>query len=194
MPTRCAWATDDPLYIHYHDTEWGVPVWEDDKLFEFLVLETFQAGLSWLTVLKKRDNFRAAFDGFEPELVANYDEAKIASLLTDSGIIRNRLKIRAAVSNARAFLEVQAVSGSFADYCWSFVGGQPVINAWKSGADVPATTPLAETFSKDLKAKGFKFVGPTVVYAHMQATGMVMDHTLNCFRYAELTGTTNSQS
>ena len=188
MPTRCAWVTDDPLYLRYHDTEWGVPVRNDNKLFEFLVLETFQAGLSWLTVLKKRDNFRVAFNGFKPELVAAYDEAKIASLLADSGIIRNCLKVRAAVSNARAFLDVQATSGSFTHYCWSFVDGEPIINQWHTSTNVPATTPLAKAFSKDLKARGFKFVGPTVIYAHMQATGMVMDHTTDCFRYPELSG------
>ena len=186
MPTRCAWVTDDPLYLAYHDTEWGVPVYDERELFEFLVLETFQAGLSWLTVLKKRENFRAAFDHFEVEKVADYDEEKIQALLSNPGIIRNKLKVRSTVSNAQAFLNVQEEFGSFDRYSWSFVGGRPKVNHWRSLAEVPAFTPEAEAFSRDLKARGFKFVGPTVVYAFMQATGRVMDHTTDCFRYAEL--------
>ena len=189
MPTRCAWVTDDPLYLAYHDTEWGVPVYDERALFEFLVLETFQAGLSWLTVLKKRENFREAFDGFEIEKVATYDEAKIQALLDDPGIIRNKIKVRSSVSNAQAFLEVQEAFGSFNRYSWGFVDGQPKINRWRSLAEVPAFTREAEAFSRDLKARGFKFVGPTVVYAFMQATGRVMDHTKDCFRYADLAST-----
>ena len=188
MPNRCAWVTDDPLYLAYHDTEWGVPVYDERELFEFLVLETFQAGLSWLTVLKKRENFRKAFDHFEVEKVANYGEAKIQALLDDPGIIRNKLKVGSTVSNAQAFLNVQEEFGSFDRYSWGFVGGKPNVNHWRSLADVPATTSESEAFSRDLKARGFKFVGPTVVYAFMQATGQVMDHTTDCFRYAELAG------
>ncbi|CAN5840279.1 DNA-3-methyladenine glycosylase I [soil metagenome] len=186
MRTRCAWVTHDPLYIAYHDAEWGVPLRDDAKLFELLVLETFQAGLSWLTVLKKRENFRAAFDRFDAEKIARYDEAKLESRMADSGIIRNRLKVQATVANARAFLDAQASFGSFADYVWDFVGGEPQVNAWASAAEVPATTPLATVFSTDLKQRGFRFVGPTVAYAFMQASGMVMDHTKSCFRHAEL--------
>ena len=186
MPTRCAWVTDDPLYLAYHDTEWGVPVYGERELFEFLVLETFQAGLSWLTVLKKRENFRTAFDTFEVEKVVSYDETKIQALLSNPGIIRNKLKVRSTVSNAQAFLNIQEEFGSFDRYSWTFVGGRPKVNYWHSLAEVPVTTPESEAFSKDLKARGFKFVGPTVVYAFMQATGRVMDHTMDCFRYAEL--------
>mgnify|MGYP000727868517 CR=1 FL=1 len=186
MTNRCGWVTGDPLYIDYHDTEWGVPVHNDQKLFEFLILETFQAGLSWLTVLKKRENFRAAFDDFDPNKVANYGEAKMAALLEDKGIIRNKLKVRSAVSNAQAFLAIQEEFGSFDAYSWAFVRGKPLINHWTNLSDVPATTDASDTFGKDLKKRGFKFVGSTVVYAHMQATGMVMDHTTDCFRYKDL--------
>ena len=188
MTTRCDWVNDDPLYVEYHDSEWGVPVHDDQKLFEFLILETFQAGLSWLTVLKKRENFRAAFDGFDPNKVATYGEAKIASLLEDKGIIRNKLKVHSAVSNAQAFLAIQEEFGSFDAYSWAFVGGKPLINHWKNLNNVPATTKESDAFSSDLKKRGFKFVGSTVIYAHMQATGMVMDHTKDCFRYDELRG------
>lgn len=184
---RCAWVTDNPLYLSYHDFEWGVPLRDDPKLFELLVLETFQAGLSWLTVLKKRENFRAALDGFDASKIARYDESKLQTLLNDPGIIRNHLKLRATVDNARAFLDVQTLFGSFANYAWNFVEGEPKINAWASAAEVPATTPLATVFSKDLKTRGFKFVGPTTMYAFMQASGMVMDHTTDCFRYDDLT-------
>jgi len=186
--TRCGWVSDDPLYIQYHDEEWGVPVLDDQKLFEFLILETFQAGLSWITVLRKRENFRKAFDGFDVEKVAAFDEAKIASLMEDAGIIRNGAKIRAAVSNAQAFIQVQKDFGSFRKYIWDFVNGKPLQPDLKSLKDIPAKTELAEAISKDLKKRGFKFVGPTVVYAHMQATGMVNDHTTDCFRHEEVKG------
>ncbi|MCC7520293.1 MAG: DNA-3-methyladenine glycosylase I [Flavobacteriaceae bacterium] len=183
MPTRCQWVSSDPLYLKYHDEEWGVPVYEDQKLFEFLILETFQAGLSWLTVLRKRENFRAAFADFDFHQVATFDEDKIQELLQNAGIIRNQLKIRAAVSNAHAFLKVREEFGSFSAYIWQFTDGKPVVNHWETIKQVPASTPLSDCISKDLKKRGFKFVGTTVVYAHMQATGMVLDHTTNCFRY-----------
>ena len=183
---RCAWCIGDPLYETYHDEEWGKPVFDDNKLFEFLILETFQAGLSWITVLRKRENFRKAFDGFDYKKVANYDQKKIDSLLQDAGIIRNKLKIHATVSNAKAFMEVQDEFGSFSNYIWGFVDGKPIKNKFKSIKDLPANTPLSDTISKDLKSRGFKFVGTTVVYAHMQATGMVNDHETSCFRYNEI--------
>ncbi len=187
MPiTRCSWPTNDPLYIQYHDKEWGVPVRDDQKLFEFLTLETFQAGLSWITVLRKRENFRKAFEGFNIQKVAEFDDAKVASLMEDAGIIRNGAKIRAAVSNAQAFMQVQAEFGSFSSYIWGFVDGNPIQNSLRTLKDMPAKTDLAEKISKDLKKRGFKFVGPTVIYAHMQATGMVNDHTVDCFRYKEV--------
>jgi len=189
MEQRCGWATTDPLYIEYHDREWGVPVHDDRKLFEFLILEGAQAGLSWLTILRKRENYRLAFDDFDPEKVARYDETKIARLLEDPGIVRNRLKVRSAVSNAQAFLKVQEEFGSFDAYIWQFVDGQPVQNAWRKLEEIPAKTPQAEAMSKDLIRRGFKFVGPTICYAHMQATGMVNDHLVHCFRYLELAGT-----
>jgi DNA-3-methyladenine glycosylase I len=185
--TRCAWVPlDNPLYTKYHDEEWGVPVHDDRLLFEFLILEGAQAGLSWLTILKKRENYRAAFDGFDPGKVARYDEKKIAELMLNSGIIRNRRKIEAAVINARAFLEIQSQYGSFDSYIWQFVDGKPIINCLKSINEIPAKTPLSDKISKDLIKKGFKFVGSTIIYAHMQATGMVNDHTTDCFRYKEL--------
>ncbi|HXI10147.1 MAG TPA: DNA-3-methyladenine glycosylase I [Thermodesulfobacteriota bacterium] len=183
---RCPWAGSDPLYVAYHDTEWGVPVFDDRKLFEFLLLEGAQAGLSWLTVLKKRENYRKAFSGFDPAKVAGFGEEKILRLLEDPGIIRNRLKVRAAVDNARAFLKVQEEFGSFAEYSWRFVGGRPRKNSFKSLRDIPATSPESDSFSKDLKKRGFKFVGSTIIYAHMQAVGMVNDHLVGCFRYREL--------
>ena len=184
--TRCAWCGDDARYVAYHDDEWGVPVRDDRTLFEFLILEGAQAGLSWSTILNKREGYRSAFDGFDPEKVARYDEDKIAELLADSGIVRNRLKVRSAVGNARAFLAVQEELGGFADYIWSFVDGTPIQNRRRSLSEIPASTPLAETISKDLKRRGFRFVGPTIVYAHMQATGMVNDHIVDCFRHAEV--------
>lgn len=183
---RCKWVSDDPIYIKYHDEEWGVPLHDDQLLFEFLILETFQAGLSWITVLKKRENFRLAFDNFNVEMVAEYGEAKIEELLNNAGIIRNKLKIRAAVSNAQAFIRVQAEFGSFNKYIWGFVDGKPIQNRFINISEVPAKTNIAEELSKDLKVRGFKFVGPTVVYAHMQATGMVNDHTTDCFRHLQV--------
>ena len=180
--TRCTWALQPDIMTRYHDEEWGVPLWDDDRLFEFLVLETFQAGLNWLTILKRREGMREALDGFDPRTVATYDDARKAELLTDTRIIRNRAKVNALVSNANAFLEVQAAAGSFADYMWDFVDGKPIVNEWKSMSDLPAKTELAEKVSKDLRKRGFKFIGPTVVYAHMQATGMVNDHLVDCFR------------
>lgn len=184
-PLRCAWAPREPL-IGYHDREWGVPLHDDPRLFEFLILEGAQAGLSWETILKKRDNYRAAFDAFDPAKVAAYDEAKVAALLDNPGIIRNRLKIRAAILNAQAYLRVQAECGSFDAYVWGFVGGRPKQNARATLSDIPAKTPEAEALSKDLLRRGFKFVGPTICYAFMQATGMVNDHVVECFRYREL--------
>ncbi len=183
---RCGWCVGDPLYEAYHDNEWGVPVKDDATLFEFLVLETFQAGLSWITILRKRENFRKAFDQFDHKKIANYDQSKIESLLRDPGIIRNKLKVNATVSNANAFIMVQKEFGSFSNYIWGFVNGKPIKNKWINYKDAPATTPLSETISKDLKKRGFKFVGSTVIYAHMQATGMVNDHETNCFRYHEV--------
>lgn len=183
--TRCAWVGNDPLYIAYHDEEWGVPVYDDDTLFEFLILETFQAGLSWITVLKKRENFRTAFDHFDYKKIANYGEEKYDSLLEDAGIIRNKLKIKATITNATAFMNVQEEFGSFSKYIWEFVDGKPIQNAFAHVNDVPATTPLSDKISKDLKKRGFKFVGSTVIYAFMQAVGLVNDHTTDCFRYKE---------
>jgi len=183
---RCGWCGNDPLYVAYHDQEWGVPVYDDQTLFEFLILEGAQAGLSWSTILKKREGYRLAFDGFDVEKVARYDGIKISALLTDPGIVRNQLKIGSAVTNAQAFLKIRDERGSFSDYIWSFVDGRPIQNAWRSLAEIPAKTPLAEALSKDLKKRGFRFVGPTIIYAHMQATGMVNDHLVDCFRYREI--------
>lgn len=183
---RCAWCGNDPLYTAYHDTEWGVPLYDDASLFEFLILETFQAGLSWITILRKRENFRKAFDNFDYKKIAAYDENKYQELLQDAGIIRNKLKIRATISNAKAFMNVQQEFGSFSKYIWSFTGGKPIQNAYKTLDEVPAMTTLSDSVSKDLKQRGFKFVGSTVIYAHMQATGMVNDHVTDCFRYQEL--------
>ncbi len=183
---RCGWCVGDPLYEEYHDKEWGVPVKDDHTLFEFLILETFQAGLSWITVLKKRDNFRLAFDNFDYKKIASYGQAKIDELLANPGIIRNKLKINATVSNAKAFIKVQEEFGSFSTYFWGFVNGKPIQNSLKNYKDAPANTPLSDKISKDLKKRGFKFVGSTVIYAHMQATGMVNDHEIGCFRYAQV--------
>ena len=182
---RCAWVGTDPLAVEYHDREWGFPVHDDNKIFEFLILEGMQAGLSWMTILRKRDNFRAAFDGFDPVKIAQYDQAKFEDLMNNPGIIRNRRKIEASAQNAQAFLDVQAESGSFDAYIWQFVGGTPVINSWKTINEIPTQTEESVILSKDLKKRGFNFVGPTIVYAHMQATGMVNDHTTDCFRYKE---------
>ena len=184
---RCPWCGSDPDYRRYHDDEWGVPVHDDRKLFEFIVLEGAQAGLSWITILKKRPAYRMAFAHFDPEQVARFDPADIERLLTNAGIVRNRLKIESAVTNARAFLAVQEHFGSFDRYIWNFVDGRPIINRFKNMNEVPAKTPLSETISRDLKQRGFKFVGPTIVYAHMQATGMVNDHLVDCFRWRALT-------
>lgn len=184
--TRCGWCGDDPLYIDYHDHEWGAPEHDDRKLFEMLILEGAQAGLSWITVLKKRENYRRAFDSFDPVRVAAYTDEDVERLLGDAGIIRNRLKINSAIRNARSFLEVQAEFGSFDDYIWGFVDGQPIQNRWSSLKELPAKTTLSDTISKDLKKRGFNFVGSTIIYAHMQATGMVNDHTTDCFRYSEV--------
>jgi DNA-3-methyladenine glycosylase I len=180
--TRCGWCNSSELYQKYHDQEWGVPVYEDTKLFEFLLLETFQAGLSWITILNKRENFRAAFDAFDYKKIASYSEDKIQDLLQDSGIIRNQLKVRSAVSNAIAFMKIQEEFGSFSKYIWGFTNGKPIVNNRKNLSEVQATTPLSDAISKDLKKRGFKFVGSTVVYAHMQATGMVDDHVADCWK------------
>ena len=182
---RCAWATNE-LAIRYHDAEWGVPLHDDRMLFEFLVLEGAQAGLSWDTILRKRDRYRTVFDGFDPEAIARYDQRKVDALLADSGIIRNRAKIAAAIQNARAFLAVRDTYGTFDAFIWQFIGGTPRINAWPSLAAIPAQTPESVALSTDLRRRGFTFVGPTICYAFMQATGMVNDHTTDCFRYAEL--------
>jgi DNA-3-methyladenine glycosylase I len=183
---RCRWAEKGGPDTDYHDTEWGVPLHNDHRLFEFLILEGAQAGLSWSTILRKREAYRKAFARFDPVKVARFDARRIRTLLADEGIVRNRLKIESAVRNARAFLEVQAASGSFDAYVWSFVEGRPVRNTWKSSAQVPASTPLSDALSKDLKRRGFNFVGSTICYAFMQAVGMVNDHTVDCFRWKEV--------
>ncbi|EAQ40754.1 DNA-3-methyladenine glycosylase I [Polaribacter sp. MED152] len=183
MKQRCFWVTDSKLYQDYHDFEWGVPVYDDETLFEFLLLETFQAGLSWITILNKRENFRAAFDNFDYHKIAKYPESKYNELLQNSGIIRNKLKIRSAITNAQLFIEVQKEYGSFSKYIWRFVNHEPIINKFHNKQEVPATTELSDQISKALKKKGFKFVGSTVVYAFMQAIGMVNDHTKHCFKY-----------
>lgn len=183
QPTKCAWVGDDPLYQRYHDEEWGVPCFDDRILFEFLILEGAQAGLSWLTILRKRQNYRRLFDQFDAEKVAGYDESKIQSLLSDPGIVRNRLKVASAVTNARAFLEICDHHHSFADYIWQFVDHRPIQNQWKSLSQVPASTPQSERMSRELKKQGFKFVGTTICYAYMQAVGMVNDHTSDCYRH-----------
>lgn len=182
---RCQWCGEDPLYVSYHDEEWGLPTYGDATLFEFLILEGAQAGLAWITVLRKREGYRALFDQFDPNKVAHFSDAKLAALRLDERIIRNRLKINSARQNARAFLSVQAEWGSFSQYLWHFVDGKPVINQVRSLADVPAKTPLSDQISKDLKARGFNFVGSTIVYAYLQAMGVVNDHTVDCFRYQE---------
>lgn len=181
---RCGWCIGDPLYEKYHDEEWGVPVYDDTILFEFLILETFQAGLSWITILRKRENFRQAFDGFDYKKIARYNSAKFETLMQNTGIIRNKLKIKAAITNAQAFIKVQEEFGSFNRYIWGFTGGKPIQNQIKDYKKAPPNTPISDAISKDLKKRGFKFVGTTVVYAHMQATGMVNDHEVDCFRYA----------
>jgi len=183
---RCGWCVGDALYEAYHDEEWGVPVYDDDTLFEFLILETFQAGLSWITILRKRENFRNAFDNFDYKKIASYNQKKIDTLLQDAGIIRNKLKIKATITNAQAFIKTQDEFGSFSDYIWQFTDGKPIKNAIVNYKDAPANTKLSSVISNDLKKRGFKFVGTTVVYAHMQATGMVNDHEVSCFRYKQV--------
>jgi DNA-3-methyladenine glycosylase I len=182
---RCSWAGSDPLYIAYHDEEWGTPLRDDRALYEMLMLEGFQAGLSWITILRKRENFRSAFDGFEPARIAAYDERKVAALMADAGIVRNRAKIEGAIASAKKYLEIMEEPGGFRDYVWQFTGGRPIVNRWRSMSEVPAETAEARAMSKALKARGFKFVGPTICYAFMQATGMVDDHILDCFRRTE---------
>jgi DNA-3-methyladenine glycosylase I len=184
--TRCAWAGSDPLMLDYHDREWGVPARDDGKHFEFLILEAAQAGLSWSTILKRRDGYRKAFSDFDPDKVARYGQQKIEALVLDPSIIRNRMKIEAAVNNARRFLAIREEFGSFDDYAWRFVGGRPIVNRRKGTGDLPATSPESDAFSKDLKSRGFSFVGSTIIYAHMQAIGMVNDHLVDCFRYREV--------
>lgn len=186
MSTRCGWSQGSELMIKYHDTEWGLPLHNDRKLFEFLVLDCFQAGLSWEIVLKKRESFRSAFDDFNPELISKYSRRKIQSLLKDPGIIRNRLKVESAVSNAAIFLKLQEEFGSFGTYIWRFTEGKTIVNSWKRLSEIPANTPVSDTMSRELKKKGFRFAGSTICYAFMQAAGMVNDHVIDCFRYREL--------
>lgn len=183
---RCPWCGDDPLYVAYHDTEWGVPCHDERALFEFLILEGAQAGLSWITILRKRENYRRAYHGFDPQKIARYGAKDVARLLADAGIVRNRLKVAASMANARATLELYDQGGSLDQLLWSFVDGRPRINRWKSMSEIPAVTPQAEALSKELKRRGFRFIGPTVMYAHMQATGMVNDHLLSCPRHREV--------
>ncbi len=185
MINRCGWCGNDPLYMSYHDEEWGVPVKDDQTLFEFLLLEGAQAGLAWITVLRKRDGYRRLFDGFQPGKVARYSDRRLEKLLQDPGIIRNRLKVFGARTNARAYLQVQEEFGSFSDYIWGFVDGRPIQNHWRRLEDLPATSPISDKISKDMKRRGFTFVGSTIMYAHMQATGMVNDHIADCFRHRE---------
>lgn len=185
MKTRCAWVNNDPLYIDYHDKEWGTPVYDERVLFEFLILEGMQAGLSWLTILKKRENFRRCFDNFDAERIAQYDQNKFDALMVDKGIIRNKLKIQSVITNAKAVLKIKQESGDFSNYIWNFVNGQPINNHWENIQQVPAKTIISDAMSKDLKQRGFKFVGSTICYAFMQATGIVNDHTVNCFCYRE---------
>jgi DNA-3-methyladenine glycosylase I len=183
MQKRCFWVSEDQLYIDYHDNEWGKPVYDDETLFEFLLLESFQAGLSWITILKKRENFRKAFDQFDCKKIAKYDSIKFEELINNVGIIRNKLKVKTAITNAQLFIEVQKEHGSFSNYIWSFVNGKPIVNSFKTRDEVPATTAVSDTISKELKKRGFKFVGSTIIYAFMQATGMVNDHTTDCICY-----------
>ena len=183
---RCPWPADKPNDIAYHDNEWGVPLHDDRKLFEFMLLDAFQAGLSWSTIINKRENFRTAFDNFEPAIIANYDEKKVEQLLNDAGIIRNRLKIRSSITNAKLFLEIQKEFGSFDKFIWQFTGGKTIVNNWERLDQIPVSTTESDAMSKDLKKRGFKFVGTTICYAFMQATGMVNDHLVNCYRYKEI--------
>lgn len=183
---RCGWCKGDALYEEYHDVEWGTPVYDDQKLFEFLILETMQAGLSWITILRKRENYREALDGFDALIIASYDQAKQDQLLGNAGIIRNKLKIKSIITNAQLFLEIQGEYGSFSKFIWSYVDHQPVVNRWNNYKEAPANTPLSDRISKDMKKRGFKFVGSTILYAFMQATGMVNDHEVNCHRYDQV--------
>ncbi len=183
---RCKWCENDPLYIKYHDTQWGVPVFDDAKIFEFLLLETFQAGLSWITILRKRENFCKSFDNFNYQKIANYSDEKLAELKLNAGIIRNTLKIKASKKNAIAFMEVQKEFGSFSKYLWDFTDGKPIQNNYTTMSKIPSNTFISDEISKDLKSRGFKFVGSTIIYAHMQAMGMVNDHTIDCFRHKEV--------
>lgn len=186
MPERCPWCGEDPLYVRYHDQEWGVPVYDDRRHFEFLVLESAQAGLSWITVLRKREAYRSAYRDFDPAAVASYDQNMIYQMLQDKGLIRNRLKIEASVNNARRFLEIADQFGSFSEYLWHFVAGKPVVGAWGELSEIPAKTALSDRVSGDLKKRGFKFMGSIIVYSHLQATGLVNDHLVSCFRFREL--------
>ncbi len=186
IKNTCSWPAGRPLDMHYHDHEWGVPLHDDQKLFEFLVLDAFQAGLSWSTILKKRENFRAAFDGFDPNMIAHYSEEKVMELISDTGIIRNQLKIRSTITNAQLFLKIQQEFGSFDKYIWQFTQHKTKVNTWKTMAEIPATSPESDAMSKDLKKRGFKFVGSTICYAFMQAAGMINDHLVSCFRYEEV--------
>jgi len=183
---RCSWCEGNDIYLDYHDKEWGVPVYDDNKQFEFLVLESAQAGLSWLTILKRRDNYRKAYDNFDPVKVASYNEKKISQLLNNEEIIRNKLKINASINNARLFLDIQEEYGSFSDYLWGFVNNKQVVNSWKELSEIPANTELSDSITKDLKGRGFKFMGSTIMYAHLQAAGIVNDHVVDCFRYKEV--------
>ena len=183
---RCEWCGDDPLYLQYHDREWGVPCFDDRALFELLILEGAQAGLSWITILRKREHYRRVFDNFDAEKIARYGPERIEALLVDPGIVRNRLKANAAATNAQVFLDIQNEIGSFSDYLWQFVDGEPIVNTWQSLSEVPASTPESDVMSKALKKRGFKFVGSTICYAFMQSVGMVNDHTTNCYRHSEL--------
>lgn len=185
MKKRCGWCGDDPLYVQYHDEEWGVPVYDDPTLFEFLILEGAQAGLSWITILKKREGYRTLFDGFNADKVARYTDKKLDKILLNPAIVRNRLKVYSARKNARAFLAIQESHGSFSDYIWNFVDGEPIQNTFRTMKQVPATSSVSDALSKDMKKRGFTFVGSTIMYAHMQATGMVNDHTTECFRHKE---------
>ena len=182
---RCSWSVSDPVYVDYHDLEWGVPVRDDQKQFEFLVLESAQAGLSWLTILKRREGYRRLYAGFDVEKVASFDEAQIATMLQDTGIIRNRLKIESSINNAQRFLKIQDQYGSFCSYLWDKVDGSPVVNHFKEMSEIPATTPLSDALSRDMKQRGFRFLGSTILYAHLQATGLVNDHVVDCFRHKE---------
>ena len=182
---RCGWPASDPIYITYHDLEWGVPVRDDRKQFEFLVLESAQAGLSWLTILKRREGYREAYDGFDPELVARYDDSRVQTMIQDPGIIRNRKKIESSITNARSFLEIQEQYGTFCSYLWGFTDGRQVVNHFTDLSEIPATSPLSDTIARDLKQRGFKFLGSTIIYAHLQATGLVNDHLVSCYRHRE---------